>query len=47
LPAVNIKTKEIFAVEVTDEKANDGKLCQRWLNIFSKEAITILKLNLP
>jgi hypothetical protein len=23
------------------------KLCQRWLNIFSKEAITILKLNAP
>jgi hypothetical protein len=23
------------------------KLCQRWLNIFSKEAITRLKLNPP
>jgi hypothetical protein len=45
LPAVKIKTKEILALEVTDEKANDGKIMPSWLNIFSKAAITILKLN--
>jgi hypothetical protein len=41
------KDQRNIPVEVTVEKANDGKLRQRWWNIFSKEAKTILKLNLP
>ena len=30
--AVNIKTKEILALEVTDEKVHDGKLLKKLVN---------------
>ena len=30
--AVNVKTKEILALEVTDEKAHDGKLLKKLVN---------------
>ena len=40
--AVNIKTKEILALEVTDEKAHDGRrLWSNWLNMFWKTRIRI------
>ena len=29
--AVNVKTKEILALEVTDEKVHDGKMMGNWL----------------
>ena len=30
--AVNIKTKEILALEVTDEKVNDGRMLKKLVN---------------
>lgn len=30
--AVNIKTKEILALEVTDEKTHDGKILKKLIN---------------
>ncbi len=40
---VNIKTKEILALEVTDEKVHDVKVMPKLIEHILKKTITILK----
>jgi hypothetical protein len=44
LPAVKIKTKEIFAVVVTDEKANDGKIMPKMVEYIFKRSNNNIKI---
>jgi hypothetical protein len=46
--AVNIKTKEILALEVTDEKVHDGKVMSKLIeHVLKRSKRTILKSNQP
>jgi hypothetical protein len=44
LPAVKIKTKEIFTVVVTDEKANDGKIMPKMVEYIFKRSNNNIKI---
>ena len=46
--AVNIKTKEILALEVTDEKVHDGRMLKKLVNhVLDNPEYNVLNLSLP